>query len=162
MRRLLSLLSVCAVLWGCGAKFTCPAPRGGITCTPVSTVYERYRSGELDTGKVEERKEEESVVRSLRYESMVPVRVPPRIVRIWVAPFEDEDGDLNQGGYIYTEISPGKWSFGEKAPGQGKFYDFFRLRTPLETKQQRQGGNTPQEITGQERSCPECEVKRGK
>lgn len=39
----------------------------------------------------------------------IPIRTPAKVMRIWLAPWEDEEGDLNISGYIYTEIEPRKW-----------------------------------------------------
>ncbi len=60
--------------------------------------------------------EDVDTVRSLSLEDEKPIRLPPRIIRMWVAPWEDGDGDLHQPSYIYSEISPkrGRWLFGEK------------------------------------------------
>ena len=60
--------------------------------------------------------EDVDTVRSLSFEGEKPIRLPPRIIRMWVAPWEDGDGDLHQPSYIYSEISPkkGRWLFGEK------------------------------------------------
>ena len=37
-------------------------------------------------------------------------------MRIWVAPWEDTNGDLNVSGYLYTEIEPRRWVLGDPAP----------------------------------------------
>lgn len=41
-------------------------------------------------------------------------------MRIWVAPWEDTNGDLIISGYLYTEIEPRRWVIGDSAP-KGKF-----------------------------------------
>lgn len=43
-----------------------------------------------------------------------PIREESRVMRIWVAPWIDQGDNLNWSGYVYTEITPRKWSFGEK------------------------------------------------
>lgn len=45
----------------------------------------------------------------------IPIRTPSVVMRIWIAPWEDELGDLNYTGYIYTEIEPRRWIFGKDA-----------------------------------------------
>lgn len=42
-------------------------------------------------------------------------RSEARIMRIYVAPWEDEEGDLHMGGHIYSEIEPRKWRIGQRA-----------------------------------------------
>lgn len=43
------------------------------------------------------------------------LRVPPKVMRIWIAPWEDSRGDLHAPGYLYTEIEPRRWSLGAPA-----------------------------------------------
>ena len=39
----------------------------------------------------------------------VPIRTPSQVMRIWVAPYVDVNGDLQAPGYVYTEIEPRRW-----------------------------------------------------
>lgn len=34
----------------------------------------------------------------------------PRVVRVLVLPWEDEDGDLHAGGYLYLRLDRGAWT----------------------------------------------------
>jgi len=43
------------------------------------------------------------------------VRMPPRVMRIWIAPWEDSDGDLQSPGFIFTELEPRRWVIGQPA-----------------------------------------------
>lgn len=43
----------------------------------------------------------------------IPIRTPAQVMRIWVAPWEGTNGDLNTTGYIYTEIEPRRWVIGD-------------------------------------------------
>lgn len=48
-----------------------------------------------------------------------PVYQPPKPVRIWVAPWRDQDGILRSGQYLYV-TQDGGWQFGElRSPGAG-------------------------------------------
>lgn len=38
-----------------------------------------------------------------------PLRTPDRVLRIWVAPYEDEEGALNDQKYIYVTVERGAW-----------------------------------------------------
>ena len=40
----------------------------------------------------------------------VPLRSPARVMRIWIAPWEDSRGDLHAPGYLFTEIEPRHWA----------------------------------------------------
>jgi len=42
----------------------------------------------------------------------VPIRTPPKIMRVWIAPWEDNDGDLQVSGYLFTELEPRRWMIG--------------------------------------------------
>ena len=43
-------------------------------------------------------------------EDPLALRAPARVMRIWIAPWEDSRGDLHAPGYIYTEIEPRRWT----------------------------------------------------
>jgi len=45
-------------------------------------------------------------------------RTAAQIMRIYVAPWEDESGDLHMGGHIFTEIEPRKWRVGHRAESE--------------------------------------------
>lgn len=38
-----------------------------------------------------------------------PLRTPPRVLRIWMAPFEDADNDLHDQKYLYVTVHTGRW-----------------------------------------------------
>ena len=50
---------------------------------------------------------------------IVPLRTPSRVLRIWIAPWEDTAGRLHVPGYTYAEIEPRRWSIGEAAATGG-------------------------------------------
>ncbi|KZX73683.1 hypothetical protein A3715_15650 [Oleiphilus sp. HI0009] len=45
-------------------------------------------------------------------EQPVSIYNPPKIARIWVAPYIDDSGDLNMASYIYLKVKEGNWSVG--------------------------------------------------
>jgi len=51
-----------------------------------------------------------------KIEDPTPIRTPSKVMRIWVAPWEDSDGDLNVSGYLFTELEPRRWMVGKAAP----------------------------------------------
>ncbi len=120
---------------GCAPKFACEDsvnlddPR----CHSVSNMYHIKMRGKADPQKPQEEDSGEkaqspppvqeraadmgvALVQGSAYEVKVPVRVPPKVIRIWIAPWEDADGDLHQPGYIFSEINDkrGRWVFGER------------------------------------------------
>ncbi|WP_152428928.1 TraV family lipoprotein [Methylomonas sp. MK1] len=45
-----------------------------------------------------------------------PIRTPSQVMRIWIAPWEDAEGDLMVSNYVYTELEPRRWMIGKAAP----------------------------------------------
>lgn len=44
----------------------------------------------------------------------IPIRTPAKVMRIWVATWEDKSsGALMAPGYVYTEVEPRKWVIGK-------------------------------------------------
>lgn len=43
-----------------------------------------------------------------------PVREASQVMRIWVAPWVDSTDNLNWATYVYTEVTPKRWSYGEQ------------------------------------------------
>ena len=58
-------------------------------------------------------------------ERPVPIRTPSQVMRIWVSPFIDTNGDYNAPGYIYTEIEPRRWVLAKERE------NIDRVMTPL-------------------------------
>jgi len=69
----------------------------------------------------------EMVVRTAREE---PFRTPAKVMRIYVASWEDESGDLHMGGYLFSEIEPRKWSVGVSQRNTSDGYRLLTLSQP--------------------------------
>ena len=120
---LLASLVVGGALSGCGVKYGCPAP-DGVQCKPISQVYSSTMASEarpLDSSSKGASKEKEppekpdaSKMKPLISppEATTPIRSAPRILRVWVAPWIDAEGDLHQEGYLYVVVDQGKWAIG--------------------------------------------------
>src|SRR5690606_2553937 len=52
-----------------------------------------------------------------RTQNPLPIRTQAVVMRIAVDPWEDEKGDLDGPGYIYTEIEPRRWEIGARNTG---------------------------------------------
>ena len=132
------LLSGCTTLSGYDAKsdFSCSAPEG-VLCESMSGVYYNAQSGTLpgqrafnlrnfdeeENGDKETKKADkngngkngQSVTVASQGTLTVPaftgtpIRSAPRILRVWIAPWEDSDGDLHDQSYVYMPIDSGKW-----------------------------------------------------
>jgi conjugal transfer pilus assembly protein TraV len=110
------------------SSFACKAP-DGVTCMSVTGVYATSRANALpgqqpaipDRGAGTaptpapsqatggEQATAASVLRGPAPASGAPLRSPPRVLRIWVAPYEDSDGDLRDQSHIYVTVDPGAW-----------------------------------------------------
>jgi len=136
------LLATAAVASGCTAigqsDFSCSKP-DGVTCMDAVSVYEvtndpaleaalRAELKRLDAEGVEnidpykvldELKSKvapQTVARAELAEPIkqpLPVLKPAEVVRIWIAPWVDKKGDLHMPGYVFSEITPRRWEFGE-------------------------------------------------
>lgn len=46
----------------------------------------------------------------------IPIRVPPQVMRAWIAPWRDSHDRLHGGEKAFLDIASGHWAFGESAP----------------------------------------------
>jgi conjugal transfer pilus assembly protein TraV len=138
------LISFVALLFvsGCSSGLSCKNTMGGTRCATIQTVYEQsvLEAGVTPDPKPEDNKEnnkqtqskplteKEQIVSVLAGNNSRPIRIPTVVLRIWTAPWEDQDGDLHQSGYIYCEINEkrGRWLFGESAVGSNYDYNVHR------------------------------------
>ena len=102
----LSALAVVLTLSGCA---TTGADGPGIT---EASAAEAQSSAIAGTRVVS------SVPALGRAEDPAALRVPARVMRIWIAPWEDSRGDLHAPGYLYTEIEPRRWALGAQAEAE--------------------------------------------
>lgn len=129
-------LALGGALSGCAVKYGCPAP-DGVTCKPISEVYsskggqstpnDPNRSGTPGRPGVGDRERPKSFTdpRSPTPDprlpapdsAAVPIRSAPKVMRVWVAPWIDEEGDLHQEGYIYLVVNQGEWAVGLPSVG---------------------------------------------
>jgi len=124
----LALLS--PILVGCAStmsgldgetKFACKAPEG-VSCASLSGVYANAVANNLPSLRKEgkegkEGKGEASLgvpgkpveIMGQAPSSGDPVRTKPKILRLWIAPWEDSEGDLHDQSYVYVVTDPGRW-----------------------------------------------------
>ncbi|MCP5279434.1 MAG: type IV conjugative transfer system lipoprotein TraV [Thiobacillus sp.] len=127
-------LSACANMAGLDGKseFACKAP-DGVVCTSVSGVYANTLAGTLPArqadppqGVVPESAAENqpkgrvdtprpygaTPPASTAPAAGTPLLSPPRVLRLWIAPWVDEDGDLHDQAYLYVMWHRGAWQLG--------------------------------------------------
>lgn len=138
---LASQLGGCSWLQIGESEYSCKGMPDGVTCMSARDVYqmtenENYREGidrqaavkqAIEDGDNEKADELQApvlpdVLAGERYviprpaKDPVPIRTQATVMRVWVAPWESETGDLNVPGFIYTEIEPRRWEIGTPSP----------------------------------------------
>lgn len=118
--------------------FSCSGPTPGVGCIPASEVYEITNDPELhkqvtaalkDAAESGDEFDHQAIVDQVKRQykpgvevvktmadpvsQPLPVLEPAHAIRIWIAPWVDEKGDLHMPGLVFTEITPRRWSFGE-------------------------------------------------
>jgi type IV conjugative transfer system lipoprotein TraV len=74
----------------------------------------------LKSGPKEAEKEKKIIKSIADTGEEMPILRPPKIARIWIAPWIDGNGDLYMESYIYTEIEGKRWIIGDEVPGTTK------------------------------------------
>ena len=121
------------------SDYGCPGIASGVSCISARDAYEATNSrdhltvdpgqgGEASSDR-EDRSGESAAVtphsaqagfKEVAYRPVVPVmpenpvpyRRPAVVMRIWVAPWEDDLGDLHMPGTIFTEVEGRRWQLG--------------------------------------------------
>lgn len=115
-------LSGCAGIAGIGgaSQYACKAPPG-VRCESVSATYSRIRAHQLpsQTGAAQAGATPAQAAFAAgpaparRAPSAHPqpsgLRSDPRVLRLWVKPWEDSDRDLIDQSYVYLQVEPGRW-----------------------------------------------------
>lgn len=115
------LLAGCGTLTGFSdAKnsFACKAP-DGVSCTSVSGVYANAQAENLPAQRkspgsapaqqpASAGKAATPQITTVAMPGM-PIRSQQRTLRIWAAPWVDEEGDLHDQSYMYVVVESGDW-----------------------------------------------------
>lgn len=108
------LLAGCTSISGYNASnsYACKAPEG-VACDSISGVYanalhNRLPSQQFDLTPTRAFTPGERVP-SATSPDMRTLRSDTRVMRLWVKPWEDSDGDLHDQSYIYVRIDDGLW-----------------------------------------------------
>lgn len=114
-------LSGCAsTLSGVGGAdgYACKAPEGAM-CTSVSGVYANTAQNIQKPTKPAEKKSPPATPAIYGATSIAPgkpaaassasIRSNPRVLRLWIAPWEDADGDLHEEALVHVVVDTGRW-----------------------------------------------------
>lgn len=115
------LLAGCTSLSGVGGdtQYACPAP-SGVQCGSVSANYLQSLRGDLpgqpptpragsDPGGASAATVTPGRSGNARVDPESPLYSPPRILKLWVAPWEDRDGVLHDAAFVFVPIDHGHW-----------------------------------------------------
>lgn len=98
------------------SKFACKAP-DGVTCSSLSGVYANAVANNLPALRKDGNGEQAvtpqsrgALITGQVASSGDPVRVQSKVMRIWIAPWEDTDGDLHDQSYLYVVANAGRWA----------------------------------------------------
>ena len=126
---LLLPLAACMNMSGLGgeSKYACKAP-DGVACDSVSGTYANALHNNLPSqlaqrsARRQKETAEENASPTLgrpissatgNVSGMAvtpsPLRTQARILRLWIKPWEDADGDLYDQGYVYVQVDNGQW-----------------------------------------------------
>jgi len=115
-------LSGCASLMsgiGGSERYACKAPEG-VTCTSVSGAYANSTHGMPQAAQLPAPKRPSpppfygatSIApggAGASVASPTRIRSNPRLLRVWVAPWEDSDGDLHEEAIVHVIVDSGRW-----------------------------------------------------
>jgi conjugal transfer pilus assembly protein TraV len=100
----------CVLLSGCAnlnEDFDCPAPKGG-SCKRMDQIYAEVNGNNLKSNKpLAVAPIHNPLV--LDAKAQDPIRYKEGVVRIWIAPYEDTDGNYHQANQIYSVVKEGHW-----------------------------------------------------
>lgn len=121
--RMIPLCMAALMLGGCGSitglsdsssKFACKAP-DGIACTSVSGVYANVQQNNVPGLQQRPRPRDSGAPAppgAAMFPMMaagMPIRSQARQLRIWVAPWRDDDDTLHDQSFMYVMVDPGRW-----------------------------------------------------
>lgn len=87
------------------SKFKCSYADNFAGCSSLSKVYD----GSVNGGALDRTSFANTDFRKGLYSGM-PVRTPESILRIWIAPWEDKEGDLRDQSFVYVAVRSSKWN----------------------------------------------------
>ena len=109
-----ALLSGCA---GVNGSFACDKTAGD-SCQSVSAVNRQadqgaYNADDTTSARTQTQESANTPMPSGMHVSTPsagdPVRFGESVTRIWIAPFEDTEGNYHEPSYVYTVVNPSHW-----------------------------------------------------
>lgn len=127
LRPPLPLLMIAIILTGCATEYGCIGMPEDPKCLSTTEAYQATDKALSVAAKVDAtaaaarpKRSKSALPPTLqpvpKIDDPTPIRTPAQIMRIWIAPWEDSDGDLMVSNYIYTELEPRRWMIGNSVP----------------------------------------------
>jgi conjugal transfer pilus assembly protein TraV len=88
-------------------QFKCTVKDGFKDCESISETYTSSISGKR-SGQNDDTLTGNPYLRKTPYSGM-PIRTPVSVLRIWVAPWEDRDGDLRDQSFMFVALNESRW-----------------------------------------------------
>ncbi|WP_243217429.1 TraV family lipoprotein [Methylobacter sp. S3L5C] len=114
-----------ALLDGCATQYGCKGMPDDPTCLSTTEAYQLTDKALPEPPKLDATVQPGVTVSKLspaqrqpvpKIDDPTPIRTPAQVMRIWIAPWEDNEGDLMVSNYVYTELEPRRWMIGKSAP----------------------------------------------
>ncbi|MFA5920771.1 MAG: TraV family lipoprotein [Methylococcaceae bacterium] len=113
-----------ALLSGCATQYGCKGMPDDPKCLSATEAYQVTDKALYEPPKVDAAVHPTVSVSMPNYklqpvpkiDDPTPIRIPAQVMRIWIAPWEDSEGDLMVSNYVYTELEPRRWMIGKSAP----------------------------------------------
>lgn len=130
------ILSGCASTFNIGeSEYSCRGYPEDSKCISAREIYAQthdkdYLVGYVGEGEEEQQKASNTESKSAisdrepiktavpRLEKPLPIRSTAKVMRVYIGPWEDKQGDLNSPGYVFTEVIGRRWTIGA---GQTQF-----------------------------------------
>ncbi|HOX90498.1 MAG TPA: type IV conjugative transfer system lipoprotein TraV [Burkholderiaceae bacterium] len=152
MRRTVALLvsATATLLGGCAStmnglggegSYACKAPVGS-QCTSVSGVYANSIHGQPPASALPKPAKGPAstapVATTASASTAAPglgapqaaLRSQPRVLRLWIAPWEDADGDLHEASVVHVLVDTGRWLIERVLPANRQRVDAVRPPVP--------------------------------
>lgn len=139
-----TLLGGCAsTMSGLGGEgsYACKAPVGS-QCTSVSGVYANSIHGQPPVSALPKPAKEPTSTAAAATVASASTAAPglgappsalrsqPRVLRLWIAPWEDADGDLHEASVVHVLVDTGRWLIERVTPANRQRVDAVRPPIP--------------------------------
>lgn len=93
--------------------------------------------------------------------AVVPLRTPSRVLRVWIAPWEDERHRLHVPGFTFAEIEPRRWSIGQGQPQSRRLQPLPEVPAPSDGPPVEAAGAGPGSDPSRAASPPRRPIRSG-